>query len=98
MSHLHNESIHHDCVNLLIKTRIGFRGLSKIIQHLNLFSHVPHFTSLINWVLRFGLGLLKQVQPISEPWIAIIDHSIDIGSKWCYVLKHACLNQKKAFS
>jgi len=99
MSHLHNESIHHDCVNLLIKTRVGFRGLSKIIQHLNLFSHVPHFTSLINWVLRFGLGLLKQVQPISEPWIAIIDHSIDIGSKKVLVVlrvKARVLESKKS--
>jgi hypothetical protein len=28
-----------------------------------------------------GLGLLKQVKPISTPWLAIIDHPIDIGTK-----------------
>jgi hypothetical protein len=42
---------------------------------------IPHFTSVINWTLRVGLGLLNQVKAISEPWIAIIDHSIDIGTK-----------------
>jgi hypothetical protein len=47
---------------------------------------VPHFTSIINWTLRLGLGLLKQVKPISTPWLAIIDHSIDIGTKKALVV------------
>jgi hypothetical protein len=47
---------------------------------------VPHFTSVINWTLRLGLGLLKQVKPISQPWLAIIDHSIDIGTKKALVV------------
>lgn len=42
---------------------------------------VPHFTSVINWSLRLGLGLLAQIQTIAKPWVAIIDHSIDIGTK-----------------
>ena len=47
---------------------------------------IPHFTSTINWTLRTGLGLLKQVRPIDQPWIAIIDHSIDIGTKKALVV------------
>ncbi len=47
---------------------------------------VPHFTSVINWSLRLGLGLLTQVQAITKPWIAIIDHSIDIGTKKALVV------------
>lgn len=42
---------------------------------------IPHFTSPINWTLRVGLGRLNQVKPILESWIAIIDHTIDIGTK-----------------
>lgn len=42
---------------------------------------IPHFTSVINWTLRVGLGKLEQVKPIAESWVAIIDHSIDIGTK-----------------
>jgi hypothetical protein len=47
---------------------------------------VPHFTSVINWSLRLGLGLLSQVRTITTPWVAIIDHSIDIGTKKALVV------------
>ena len=47
---------------------------------------IPHFTSVLNWSLRLGLGLLKQVQPITQPWLCIIDHSIDIDTKKALVV------------
>ena len=47
---------------------------------------IPHFTSVINWSLRLGLGLLTQVRTRTKPWIAIIDHSIDIGTKKAWVV------------
>lgn len=47
---------------------------------------IPHFTSVINWTLRLGLGLLTQVTPIREQWAAIVDHSIDIGTKKALVV------------
>ncbi|NEX19640.1 hypothetical protein G3480_04815 [Thiorhodococcus mannitoliphagus] len=47
---------------------------------------MPHFTSVINWSLRIGLGLLQQVAPIDVPWMAIIDHSIDVGTKKALVV------------
>ena len=50
------------------------------------FTWIPHFTSVINWTLRLGLGLLKQVKPVDQPWLAIIDHSIDIGTKKALVV------------
>jgi hypothetical protein len=46
----------------------------------------PHFTSVINWTLRLGSGLLGQVAPTDEPWLAIVDHSIDIGTKKALVV------------
>lgn len=49
-------------------------------------SWIPHFTSVINWTLRLGLGLLKQVKSIDSPWLAILDHSIDIGTKKAFVV------------
>jgi len=42
--------------------------------------------SVINWTLRVGLGLLRQVASISQPWVAIIDHSIDVGTKEALVV------------
>jgi hypothetical protein len=47
---------------------------------------IPHFTSVIHWTLRLGLGMLNQVKPIGQPWLAILDHSIDIGTKKVFVV------------
>ena len=85
------------CVNLFSESKASFRSLATILSvlsNLNLvsLSFIPHFTSIINWCLRFGLGKLKQVKPISEPWIAIIDYSIGIGSKKVLVILRVNLN------
>ena len=76
---------------LVIQAVVSFRSVPRILSLFNVLtdarlSWIPHFTSVINWSLRLGLGLLKQVKPISEPWVAIIDHSIDIGTKKALVV------------
>ncbi len=65
---------------------VSYRSIPRILELFKLTTPLelnwrPNFTSVINWTLRLGLGLLKQVEPITKPWIAIIDHSIDIGTK-----------------
>ena len=47
---------------------------------------IPHFTSTINWIGRVGVGMLKEIREIEKPWIAIIDHSINIGTKKLFVV------------
>jgi len=47
---------------------------------------IPHFTSTINWIGRVGVGMLKEIGKIDKPWIAIIDHSINIGTKKLFVI------------
>jgi len=74
------------CVLLVTQTVVSYRSIPRILALFNektplTLGWIPHFTSVINWTLRLGLGLLKQVKPISKPWLAIIDHSIDIGTK-----------------
>jgi hypothetical protein len=79
------------CILLTLNAVVSYRSIPRILE---LFksetSHpvnwVPHFTSVINWSLRLGLGLLTQVQAITKPWVAIIDHSIDIGTKKALVV------------
>ncbi|MFZ2406303.1 MAG: hypothetical protein WAW41_14275 [Methylobacter sp.] len=79
------------CIFLVVQSVVSFRSVPRIIE---LFRERttcglqwrPHFTSVINWTLRLGLGLLKQVKPISVPWLAIVDHSIDIGTKKALVV------------
>ncbi|RKZ39767.1 MAG: hypothetical protein DRR00_33050 [Candidatus Parabeggiatoa sp. nov. 3] len=71
---------------LAINAVVSYRSIPRILELFKLTvpfesNWTPNFTSVINWTLRLGLGLLKQVKTISEPWVAIIDHSIDIGTK-----------------
>ena len=70
---------------------VSYRSVPRILalftQKTSLkLAFIPHFTSVINWSLRVGLGLLNQVCSIYEPWIAIIDYSIDIGTKKALVV------------
>jgi len=79
------------CILLTLQAVVSYRSVPRI---LNLFNSqtplsldwIPHFSSVINWTLRLGLGMLKQVKPISLDWVAIIDHSIDIGTKKALVV------------
>lgn len=80
------------CVLLVIQCVVSFRSVPRILKTIgqeaasNFGNWLPHFTSVINWTLRLGLGLLKRVAPIDAPWLAIIDHSIDIGTKKALVV------------
>jgi hypothetical protein len=76
---------------LVLQAVVSYRSVPRILDLLQTkvqlyMGWVPHFTSVINWTLRVGLGLLKRVDPIDTPWVAIIDHSIDIGTKKALVV------------
>jgi len=78
-------------VLLVLQAVTSYRSVPRILELLKTrlcypFQWVPHFTSVINWTLQLGLGMLKQVAPINEPWVAIVDHSIDIGTKKALVV------------
>ena len=53
---------------------------------------IPHFSSIINWSYQIGKGLLNEVKKIDKPWIAIADHSIDIGRKQVFVVLRVALD------
>jgi len=79
------------CILLVLQAVVSYRSVPKILNTINrhaplTFAWTPHFTSVINWTLRLGLGLLQEVKPLSKKWIAIIDHSIDIGTKKALVI------------
>jgi hypothetical protein len=70
---------------------VSYRSVPKILNIINdhtssIINWIPHFTSVINWTLRLGLSLLQEVKPIQKKWIALIDHSIDIGTKKALVV------------
>ena len=85
------------CVYLIITCGVSFRSISRILKTLIDMGFlgdfwVPHFTSVINWTLRVGINLLSQVAPITEPWIAIMDTSIDIGTRKAVVILRVMLS------
>jgi len=71
------------CVLLALAAVLSFRSVPRVLGHMQpllaLPMPAPHFTSVINWSLRVGLASLKAVSTMVEPWIALIDMSIDVG-------------------
>jgi hypothetical protein len=79
------------CILLVVQAVVSFRAVPRILDLLRELGHlslqwVPHFTSVINWTVRFGLAVLGQVRAVNTPWLAIIDLSIDIGVKKALVV------------
>ena len=74
-------------MNGVISYRSGIRVLEIFKARTSLeISWIPHFSSIINWTYRIGKGLLNDVEKISKKWIAIADHSIDIGRNQVFVI------------
>ncbi len=67
------------CVLLVVVAVVSFRSVPKILSILQPNQWQPHFTSVINWTLRYGLALLQAAGPIEVPWVAIIYASIDVA-------------------
>lgn len=69
---------------------MSYRSVTRVLMIFNNrttlnVNWIPHFSSVINWTYRAGKGLLDTVKKIDKPWIAIVDHSIDIGVKQVFV-------------
>ena len=78
------------CVLILRQGIVPFRSVPRILKIfqplLQYPIKIPHFTSVIHWTLRAGVALITQVAPIAEPWVALIDCSIDIGTRKALVV------------
>lgn len=83
------------CVQLIIVGIISFRSVPRILKlignSVGLKQDPPHFTSVINWNLRAGIAILNDVEPTSEPWVAIIDISNTIGTRKILVVLRVLL-------
>lgn len=90
------------CVMMVIVGIVSFRSVPRILNLLSsssmTMSDLPHFTSVINWVLRAGVAVFDKVSDINEPWLAIIDCSIDVGTRKALVVlrvRLAALTEKQ---
>lgn len=68
-------------VRLIIEAKISFRSVPRVLAAIGFGGWIPHFTSVINWFCRVGLGHLREVKAPLEPWIAIVDMTLDIAYK-----------------
>ena len=90
--------IHHKtlCVLIIVCGIVSFRSVPRILQIFQPLlrgkMRIPHFTSVINWTLRAGVSVVKQVSRSSQPWVAIIDCSIDIGTRKALVVLRVALD------
>lgn len=85
------------CLILYVIGVVSFRAVPRILSVFSQLgiihiSRIPHFTSVINWTVRVGVGLLQNVKDVSYPWLAIIDTSIDIGTRKALVVLRIPLN------
>jgi len=78
------------CVMMVIEGTVSFRAVPRIwgvLQRLGWVKiQIPHFTSVIHWTLRAGMAVFNAVGHTDEPWLAIIDCSIDIGTRKALVV------------
>lgn len=78
------------CVMMVIEGIVSFRAIPRIwgvLQRLGwAIIQIPHFTSVIHWTVRAGMAIFNAVSHTSEPWLAIIDCSIDIGTRKALVV------------
>jgi hypothetical protein len=67
----------------------GSRGVTRV---LGLLSHsspnepLPAYTTILNWVYRFGLAVLNRAPERRNDWIYIADHTIALGLSKCLVV------------
>ena len=47
---------------------------------------LPTWTTIQTWILRFGLYKLLKPLPKRKDWIWIMDHTIEFGTKKCFVV------------
>lgn len=90
------------CVMMVIEGIVSFRAVPRlwgVLQRLGWVQlQIPHFTSVIHWTLRAGMTIFNEVSPADEPWLAVIDCSIDIGTRKALVVLRvplSALHQKQ---
>ena len=77
-------------VDLFLHTGASLRcaasAFAVFVEHFHLDIPVPSFTTLRAWVLRLGCYSLLCPLPTDGPWLWIIDHTIQVGSKKLFVI------------
>ena len=85
-----------DALSLVTKCAVSFRSVPKILKTTVFFDDglsklkIPHFTTIIRWMTRFGYYLLKRstkkICSPRKPWVCVADHTIQVGTNKAFVV------------
>ena len=79
------------CLNLVLTCAVSFRAVPKILTvfqellgycDIHLPFSIPHFTTVIRWMLRVGTYLLTVARTLTiATWVCVLDHTMQVGRK-----------------
>jgi len=84
------------CLNLVLTCAVSFRAVPKILRvfqdlltycEVLLPFRIPHFTTVIRWMLRVGTYLVAAAcRFIVTSWVCVLDHTVQVGRKKALVV------------
>ena len=84
-------------IKLIVSALTSLRGAQKCFDIFSCYNSqkIPCFSSIQNWLLKFGLYELRKNKPYRHDWIYIIDNSISLGRKKCFIILGTCMEDLK---
>jgi hypothetical protein len=73
-------------LRLYLHAMLGSRGVVTVLELLPDVVAAPRHTTVLNWLYRCGLALLKRVAEQRTDWIWIADHTLAVGPLKCLVI------------
>jgi len=94
--------------NLILKTLrlhgealLGCRTIEKVIKVLEPLKKTPHFTTIRQWIIRFGVSRIESKYEHANDWICVGDITIDIGPMKCLAtlgIRKSTLDQQGSYN
>lgn len=85
---------------LILSARTGFRAASRVVGSVagmfGLNWEIPHPTTCRAWLQRIGLFQLLRPKKMTNDFIWIVDHTVQIGQEKCLVILGICLRDMPA--
>jgi hypothetical protein len=78
------------CVMIYLRGCVSFRACSAAIdvlqQDLPQFDRAPAPNTIQSWILRIGLYELLRPKEVADDWVALLDHTCQLGNLKCLVI------------
>lgn len=77
------------CLSCILTGKAPLRAVPRLLEvfesfyHLNPPADVPDWTTSRMWLMRLGLGQLRQPVVKADDWVWMLDHSIQLGRDRC---------------